>query len=145
MLQVVPGSLDTAPCVFPTENFPGRGFQSIPLGQSGSGAIAREVLLQAWAVVLRYYVGSDLIAFGRIDDSDSSSQLAVCHGDIPATATLEELKASPSSGTPNSLPLRQWIASNTFNTLVWNATSFPLEKLEETSVCPSLLNSFCGC
>ncbi|CAI7655936.1 unnamed protein product [Penicillium bialowiezense] len=141
MLQVVSGSLDTAPCVFPTENLPGRGFQSIPLGQSGSGAIAREVLLQAWAVVLRYYVGSDMIAFGRIDDSDSSSQFAVCHGDIPATATLEELKASPSSGTPNSLPLRQWIASNTFNTLVWNATSFPLEKLEETSCSLALLVS----
>jgi hypothetical protein len=137
MLQVVSGSLDIAPCVFPTENLQARGFQSIPLGLSGSNHISSDVLLQAWAVVLRYYVGSDMIAFGKIDDADSISRFAVCHGDIPATAALEALHVSPPSGESSGLSLSEWIASNTFNTLVWNSASASLNELEDTSVCPS--------
>ncbi|CAG8937825.1 unnamed protein product [Penicillium salamii] len=141
MLHSVSGSLDTAPCTFPSENLPGRGFQSIPLDLSGSSSNAHELLLQAWAVVLRYYVGSDMITFGRIDATDSSSRLAVCHGDIPASATLEQLVASPLSGEPSSLSLSEWISSNTFNTLVWSGAKPSLEKLETTSCCLALLAS----
>ena len=136
MLQVVSGSLDTAPCLFPTENLHGRGFQSIPLDLSSSDSISSDVLIQAWAVVLRYYVGSDMIAFGRIDDAESLSPFAVCHGDIPAAATLEALQISTPSGESNSLSLPEWIASNTFNTLVWNSPIVSLNELENTSVCP---------
>jgi hypothetical protein len=138
MLQVISGSLDTAPCVFPTENLQGRGFQSIPLDLSGPDDIPSEVLLQAWAVVLRYYVGSDMIAFGRVDNADSLSRLAVCHGDIPATAALEALQVSSPSGESSSLSLPEWLASNTFNTLVWNSATPSLSELENTPVCPSL-------
>lgn len=135
MLQAVSGSLDTAPCMFPTENLHGRGFQSIPLDLSGSGVIAHDVLLHAWAVVLRYYVGSDMIAFGRIDDIDTSSRFAVCHGDIPGAAALEALSTSALSGESSSTSISEWIESNNFNTLVWNSESPSINELETTSVC----------
>ncbi|CAG7922993.1 unnamed protein product [Penicillium olsonii] len=141
MLQVVPGILDTAPCTFPTENLPGRGFESIPLDLSGSSSTVRDVLLQAWAVVLRYYVGSDMIAFGRIDDTNPSSRFAVCHGDIPASAALEALTVPSNREESQSLSLSEWISSNTFNTLVWNGANLSSEELESTSCCIALLIS----
>ena len=144
MLQVVPGILDTAPCTFPTENLPGRGFESIPLDLSDCSSTVRDVLLQAWAVVLRYYVGSDMIAFGRIDDTNPSSRFAVCHGDIPASAALEALTASSNPEESQSLSLSEWISSNTFNTLVWNGANLSSEELESTSVGFLISRSLCG-
>ncbi|KAJ9487562.1 hypothetical protein VN97_g5752 [Penicillium thymicola] len=141
MLQAVLGSLDVAPCLFPTENLHERGFKFIPLDLPGSDSIAGEVLLQAWAVVLRYYVGSDMIAFGRIDDGDSASRFAVCHGDIPATAALEALQVSRPSGQSNRLSLSEWIASNTFNTVVWNNATRSIDDLENTSCSLAMLVS----
>jgi hypothetical protein len=135
MLQAVSGSLDVAPCLFPTENLQEGRFKSIRLSLSDSSPIVSEVLLRAWAVVLRYYVGSDTIAFGRVDDTDSTSRFAVCHGDIPASAALETLQVSHASGESNSSSFSEWIASNTFNTLVWKSASPSLDYLENTSVC----------
>ncbi|KAJ6182276.1 hypothetical protein N7485_000918 [Penicillium canescens] len=141
MLQAVSGSLDIAPCLFPTENLQERRFKSIRLNLSDSSPIVSEVLLRAWAVVLRYYVGSDTIAFGRVDDTDSASRFAVCHGDIPASAALETLQVSHGSGESNSSSFSEWIASNTFNTLVWKSASPSLDYLENTSCSLALLIS----
>jgi hypothetical protein len=145
MLHAVPGSLDIAPCVFPTENLDERGFKTIPLSLSDSSSIASEVLLRAWAVVLRYYVGSDTVAFGIVDDISSASRFSVCHGEIPASAALEALQASHASGESNSSSLSEWIASNTFNTLVWKSANPSLDDLENTSVFSSLVELMFAC
>lgn len=146
MLQLVPGSYEAAPCLFPTETLAHneRGFKSIALPLSvnvnGSKPLSRDVLLQAWAVVLRYYVGSDMICFGWIDDA-SEPKYAVCHGDLPAHASLDTLRTSPAESAGDSVQAqsaKDWIRSNHFfNTLVWSQSSpdSTLEDLQDTRVC----------
>lgn len=147
MLQVV-SDIDAAPCHFPTESLGNddvRDFKSIPvaLGSSSLTPVSSDALLRAWAVVLRYYAGSDIICFGRVDDTtDSSSRFSLCHGDIPIDTFLEAIQVSTSevaaaSSTSESLP--EWMESKAFiNTLVWNSldqvSESQLQDLQSTQV-----------
>lgn len=145
MLHVASGDFEAAPCHFPAEKLQcdERGFKSIPLslGVSGSRSLSGDVLLESWAVVLRYYVGSDVICFGHIDDAtDSASKYAVCHGEIPAQATLNTLHASTADIAGQSSSAQSpgdWIRSSPFfNTLVWNSSGpSASEHLLDTQVC----------
>ncbi|PYH89477.1 acetyl-CoA synthetase-like protein [Aspergillus ellipticus CBS 707.79] len=147
MLQIVPGAFDAGLCHFPTENLQpdARSFKSIPVAHptSSSTAASLEHILQAWAVVLRYYTGSDVVSFGRVDDTVAASQVAVCHGEISADTALNELRASDSEGTHHTQSLNGWISSNkSFNTLVWKTslqTPPPLEELEASHISLALL------
>ncbi|KAJ5894899.1 hypothetical protein N7495_006590 [Penicillium taxi] len=129
MLKLTSSSLDIVPCLFPTENLHDEGLKSIPLGLSVSDSISSAVLLQAWAVVLRYYVGSDSVAFGLIDDNERS---AICYGEIPASTELNALQVSGYSEEPTSLPISTYIASNLVNTLVCRNVNPSMDDLKKT-------------
>ena len=129
MLQVV-SDIDAAPCHFPTETLGNndlRGFKSIPVAlDSLSTTVSSDTLLRAWAVVLRYYAGSDIICFGRVDDTtDSSLRFALCHGDIPSDTPLEAIQPSASElagDSSTSASLQEWMESKaSINSLVWNS------------------------
>ncbi|KAH8432011.1 uncharacterized protein LDX57_009658 [Aspergillus melleus] len=129
MLQVV-SDIDAAPCHFPTESLGNndvRGFKSIPVAlDSLSTTVSSDTLLRAWAVVLRYYAGSDIICFGRVDDTtDASLRFALCHGDIPIDTALEAIQPSASElagDSSTSASLKEWMESKaSINSLVWNS------------------------
>lgn len=151
MLQVVPGVLDTAHCHFSTEDLQHgpESFRSVPVSLNSSTQspfnrrISSEVLLAAWSVVLRYYVGSDVISFGRVDDTaDAGSRFAVCHGEIPAETPLKSLCAFDQGllgDKDTAQSPRDWIkACTSINTVVWNTplspSSLELQALEDTQV-----------
>lgn len=106
---------------------------------NSSKPLSRDVLLEAWTIVLRYYVGSDMICFGCIDDA-SEPKHAVCHGDIPAHASLDALHKFTAKSMGNSVQaqsVKDWIRLNDlFNTLVWSQSSSDsnLEDLQDTQV-----------
>jgi len=152
MLQVVPGVFEKAPCHFPTEDLqhePG-SFRSVPVSLNSaihpaSGRpISSELLLAAWSVVLRYYVGSDVISFGQIDDTaDAGSRFAVCHGEISTETALKSLcgfnqALAGDAGTDQS-PGDWFKACPFINTVVWRkpqSSSIPdFQDLENTQVC----------
>lgn len=153
MLHVASGDFEIAPCHFPAEKLQcdERGFKSIPLSLGGNGSrpLSGDVLLESWAVVLRYYVGSDTICFGRIDDAtDSAFKYAVCHGEIPAQAALSTLHASTADIAGQSSGAQSpgdWIRSSPFlNTLVWNSSSpSASEHLLDTQVCYGGFRTLC--
>ncbi|PYH40075.1 acetyl-CoA synthetase-like protein [Aspergillus saccharolyticus JOP 1030-1] len=135
MLQIVPGAFDAALCRFPTEglqrNAP--GFKSIPVRAS---ACSTEALLEAWTVVLRYYTGSDLLSFGLADSTVADARwFAVCHGEIPVDAALEQLQPSvqqPSEDASTTQSFAEWAAlSTSFNTLVWKSAHADQPHLSE--------------
>ncbi|EYE90157.1 uncharacterized protein EURHEDRAFT_382215 [Aspergillus ruber CBS 135680] len=152
MLQLAPSSFEAASCLFPTETLAHneRGFKSIALPSSAnansSKPLSRDVLLEAWTIVLRYYVGSDMICFGCIDDA-SEPKHAVCHGDIPAHASLDALHKFTAKSMGNSVQaqsVKDWIRLNDlFNTLVWSQSSSDsnLEDLQDTQCALPLLLS----
>ncbi|EAU30201.1 predicted protein [Aspergillus terreus NIH2624] len=84
------------------------------------------MFLRAWTVVLRYYVGSDMICFGQIDDTAKASpRFTLCHGDIAVNASLKELEPSfeISEHAQISQSAADWMNANTsFNTLVWKSS-----------------------
>lgn len=146
MLQVV-SDIDAAPCHFPTENLGNndvRGLKTIPVALgSPTVPIPGDALLRAWAVVLRYYAGSDIICFGRVDETaDPSSRFALCHGDIPIDTRLEAIQASTSElagGLSASLSLQEWMESKaSINSFVWNSldqvSESQLQDLQSTQV-----------
>ncbi|KAF9890570.1 hypothetical protein FE257_005701 [Aspergillus nanangensis] len=147
MLQVVSASYEAAPCHFPTENLQQNvgGFKTIPVVLSAlntSSPVSAEVFLRAWTVVLRYYVGSDMICFGQIDDTNkTAARFTLCHGDIPAHAPLEAVKASSqiSEELESASSPAEWMQSNSsFNTFVWRTqdpASLPLIKDLENTKC----------
>lgn len=157
MLHIVESQgFEVAPCLFPTENVlcddePEFNSHPLPLSVSGSRTLSGDVILESWAAVLRYYVGNDMICFGRIDDTiddttnEDTARYAVHHGAILGTAALSALHASKSgevtghgSAFPNEQSPSSWIRSNAFfNTLVWNnpSTSSTAEQLKGTHVC----------
>lgn len=149
MLQVVPGVFDSAPCHFPTEDLQHelKSFRSVPVSLNSpqgvpNAPVSSEVLLAAWSVVLRYYVGSDVICFGQIDDTaGAASRFAVCHDDIPAEASLKSLcgfTQGQSGEEDRNQSLRDWIkACPSINTVVWKrseSSSLEFQDLENTQV-----------
>lgn len=152
MLQVAPDVFDSVPCYFPTEDLqekPG-SLRSVPVPlrscvQSipNHAPISTDILLAAWAVVLRYYVGSDVISFGQIDDTASAtSRFAVYHGEITADTRLKSLSKPGRRPLGNSntrqLP-RDWMLScSSLNTVVWrkgqSSQIDELQDLESTQV-----------
>lgn len=157
MLHIVESQgFEAAPCLFPTENVlygdeAELNSLPLPLSVSGSRPLSGDVILESWAAVLRYYVGNDMICFGRIDDTiddttnEDTARYAVYHGGILGTAALSALRASKlgevtgdGSAFSNEQSPNSWIRSNAFfNTLVWNnpSTSSPAEQLKGTHVC----------
>lgn len=152
MLQVAPGVFDTAPCHFPTEDLQqdSQGFKSVPVtwdspddNVAGPNPITSDAFLAAWSVVLRYYVGSDVISFGQIDDAaDATCRFAVCHGEIPAETQLKSLcqfeLQSSNDATVGQSP-SDWIANcPSLNTVVWKKDHSPSilehQDLENTQV-----------
>ncbi|PWY66710.1 acetyl-CoA synthetase-like protein [Aspergillus heteromorphus CBS 117.55] len=167
-LTLTPSS--SGQCHFPTEHLApsadadaaaaSPAFKSISVAHTPSNTQAAPLslslshILQAWAVVLRYYTGSDAISFGRVDDTEQSatgSRFAVCQGEITADTALDELRASETSPSEASQGrtqtetqlLSDWVASNrSFNTLVWKTslqTPPPVDELEGSHISLALL------
>lgn len=156
MMQLVPGVLDTAPCHFPTEDLQQQqeAFRSVsvPLSSCSQGLqshepISNDVLIAAWSAILRYYVGSDVISFGHVDDSvDAATRFGVCHGEITADTRLKSLcglaQGQSGVGSAGESPW-SWIkACSSLNTVVWKTGQLPsnteLQDLENTQVRHSL-------
>lgn len=152
MLQVVPGVFEAAPCHFPTEDLQHEpeSFRSVPVSlnstiHTASGRpISSELLLAAWSVVLRYYVGSDVISFGHIDDTaDAGSRFAVCHGEISTETPLKslcELNQALVGDAGADQPPGDWVkACPSINTVVWrkpqSSSIADLQDLGNTQVC----------
>ena len=149
MLKVVPGVFDSASCHFPTEDLQREpeSLRSVPVSLNSlegapNGKVSGDVLLAAWSVVLRYYVGSDVISFGQIDDTvGAASRFAKCHGDIPAETPLKSLcgLVQTQSGEEDRRQSPQdWMKTcSSINTVVWKksaSSSVEFQDLENTQV-----------
>ncbi|KAL4894930.1 hypothetical protein BDV59DRAFT_200709 [Aspergillus ambiguus] len=147
MLNVVSANYKAAPCLFPAESpqHNVRGFQSVPVASDEISAyeeLPAEIFLQAWTVVLRYYVGSDLICFGQINDTAKTfPRVTLCHGEIPAGVALNALKPSyefSENAFMNQSDADWWNSDVPFNTIVWNTSQ------SETTIIDRLNNTECA-